>query len=148
MKMKETANIMTGQELKESNPTAFKQLKTNFNSCLHRANKQGLPCIKRERKYRSIKIQKFMLELEFPKYCPILGHKINYDYDTPRKIGGGPDAPSFDKIDPRLGHVEGNVRVVSFQGNQVLNNVLEHLTINKHYFQFMEKEMERIKNQK
>jgi len=161
MKMKETANIMTGQELKDSNPTAFKKLKRNFNNCLNRANKQGLPCIKASEgkkimlgnievmtspQDRSIKIQKFMLELEFPKYCPILGHKINYNYDTPRKIGGDYDAPSFDKIDPRLGYVEGNVRVVSFQGNQVLGNVLEHLATNKHFFQFMEKEMERLKN--
>jgi len=128
--------MKTSKQLKESNKNAEFQLRTNYNRRRFIAKKEGYPGGSSSDFY----------QLKFPEYCEILGHKINYDYDTPREIGGGFDAPSFDKIDPRLGYVEGNVRVVSFQGNQVLGNVLEHLATNKHFFQFMEKEMERLKN--
>ena len=127
--------MKTTQQLKESNPKAYNQLKSNYGVRRHIARKEGYPDGSSEN----------FLKLEFPEYCEILGRKINYDYDTPREIGGNDNSPSFDKIDPRLGYVEDNIRVVSFQGNQVLGNVLEHLATNKHFFNFMENEMKRIK---
>ena len=46
MKMKETANtFMTGQELKESNPIAFKNLRINLIQRSNLAKKKGLPVV-------------------------------------------------------------------------------------------------------
>ena len=123
------------QQLKESNPKAYNQLRVNYGGRRHVARNDGYPDGSSENFYK----------IEFPEYCEILGGIIDYDYDTPKKIGGNDDSPSFDKIDPRLGYVEGNVRVVSKKGNQVLGNVLEHLATNKHFMDFMVFEIDRIK---
>ena len=127
--------MKTTKQLKESNKNAFERLRINYTNRRTTARNEGYPDGDKKDFYN----------LMFPEYCEILGIKLDYDYDTPREIGGGFDAPSFDKIDPRLGYVEDNIRVVSFQGNQVLGNVLEHLATNKHFFNFMENEMKRIK---
>lgn len=48
-----------------------------------------------------------------PKFCPILG--------LPLQVGKGrgniPNAPTLDKIDPKLGYVPGNVQVISRRAN-------------------------------
>jgi len=62
----------------------------------------------------------FNLELEdiiIPKYCPILGLKLE------RGIGKViAESPSIDKINPTLGYVKGNIRVISFRANTLKNN--------------------------
>jgi hypothetical protein len=105
--------MKTVQQLKESNPNAFKQLRINYGMRRYAARNEGLPDGDSEDFY----------QLEFPEICPILGVPIDYNYDKKRTKGGSDFAPSFDKIYPNLGYVKGNVRVVSFLGNRIMSNI-------------------------
>ena len=68
-----------------------------------RAQNQGLP---------------FELELEhisIPSHCPLLG--------VPLKPGTGPNSPSLDRFDPKLGYVPTNVWVISVAANTAKHNL-------------------------
>jgi hypothetical protein len=54
---------------------------------------------------------------DFPLFCPILGIPI-----TPNAHSRAPGLPSVDRLIPELGYVPGNVRWVSFRGNQLRSN--------------------------
>jgi len=57
-------------------------------------------------------------DLCIPDVCPVLGFKmINLPYSTGRHQGYSPYAPSVDRMDPNLGYVRGNVRVISSRAN-------------------------------
>jgi|TARA_R110000744_G_scaffold31334_4_gene73745 hypothetical protein len=103
-------------ELRESNNKAYNQLRINYGNRRAVARKEGYPDGS----------SKDFFKLEFPEYCIITGHKLDYDYSKPRVNGGGDYAPSFDKINPELGYIEGNVRVVSFLGNRLMSNINSH----------------------
>ncbi len=62
-------------------------------------------------------------DLHFPDHCPVLG--IPLDYSTLD------NTPSMDRIDPKRGYVNGNVRVISHRANTLRGNgsALEHLEI-------------------
>jgi hypothetical protein len=51
-----------------------------------------------------------------PDHCPILGLPLY------RNVGGraqGPNSPTIDRINPALGYVRGNVRVISARANSI-----------------------------
>lgn len=53
-------------------------------------------------------------DVHLPERCPLL--------DIPLVLGSGRatnSSPSLDRIDPKLGYVPGNVRVISYQANSV-----------------------------
>jgi len=70
----------------------------------YRAGKRGIP---------------FDLTLEdvvIPTHCPVLGLPLY------RNTGGraqGPNSPTVDRINPALGYVRGNVRVLSSRANAI-----------------------------
>lgn len=54
--------------------------------------------------------------IECPEFCPVLGMRLNY--------GGGrghptSDSPSLDRLQPELGYVASNVRVISYRANSI-----------------------------
>lgn len=54
-----------------------------------------------------------------PLHCPVLGLPLY------RNSGGsaqGPNSPSLDRIDPALGYVKGNVKVISSRANSIKSN--------------------------
>lgn len=52
-----------------------------------------------------------------PLVCPILGIPILHSYTKPT-----PNSPSLDRINPPLGYVPGNVRIISYRANTLRNN--------------------------
>lgn len=54
-------------------------------------------------------------DLEWPEYCPILGVKLE-------RGGDRSNSPSLDRIDPSVGYVKGNVRVISKLANGMKQN--------------------------
>ena len=57
-------------------------------------------------------------EIDFPEYCPILKLKLNYSVHTKDRICRS-NSPSFDRIDPSLGYISGNVQIVSMLANMM-----------------------------
>lgn len=56
---------------------------------------------------------------EFPEHCPYLGIKLDYSQGK-EKIQ--PNSPSFDRKNPSLGYVEGNVEIISHKANSMKSN--------------------------
>ena len=56
-------------------------------------------------------------ELIWPKDCPILGMELDYFAE-----GIQENSVSFDKIDPRLGYIAGNVHIISWRANRIKND--------------------------
>ena len=54
-----------------------------------------------------------------PDICPVLGIPIVHHQG---RKGYHPNSPSIDKIDPGLGYVKGNVRMISARANLLKNN--------------------------
>lgn len=74
-------------------------------SAKQRAKAQGIPfSIRKE-------------DLYVPLICPILGVPIRYGSKQ-----AGPNSPSLDRSDPKLGYVPGNVFIISFRANAIKND--------------------------
>ena len=56
-------------------------------------------------------------EIEWNTVCPILGITLDYFADNRQE-----NSPSFDKINPDLGYISGNVCVMSWRANRIKNN--------------------------
>lgn len=159
MKMKEIVNtFITGKELRESNPTAFRRLRSNFRIRIKESIKEGLPHMDINEIYKEVNlgslkltaveentnIEDFVLKLKFPTHCIITGIELDYDYNKKRQKGGADNAPSYDKIIPKKGYVEGNVRIVSFLGNKVMTSINDRKDcklIFNHMVKFLQKEL-------
>lgn len=82
-------------------------------------------CNKRfHRKRQNCKNQKipFLIsfeEIEWPTHCPILGIPIDYESIENTRVE---NSPSFDKTNPKLGYVSGNVKIVSWRANRIKND--------------------------
>lgn len=63
---------------------------------------------------------------EIPEYCPVLGIKI-----IANKLPGPLDSsPSLDRINPKLGYIKGNVRIISNRANRIKSDAtLEELKL-------------------
>ena len=57
-------------------------------------------------------------DLVFPTHCPIFG--LELDYFTEQ--GWQDNSPSFDRINPDLGYIKGNVAIISMRANRIKNN--------------------------
>ena len=72
-------------------------------------------------------------DIAVPDFCPVLGLPLY------RNSGGraqGPNSPTVDRIDPGLGYVKGNVRVISARANAIKSNATpEELLRVATYFQ-------------
>lgn len=72
----------------------------------------------------------FSLELNdipfIPEYCPVLGIKI-----IANNLAGPIDSsPSLDRINPKLGYIKGNVRIISNRANRIKSDAtLEELKL-------------------
>lgn len=98
------------------NPELFIERRKKYNSDLERK------CLIRIKSRCNLTGQPFNLEagdLSFPTHCPILGIELKYNN---KGKGYKPDGYSVDKINPSLGYVKGNVRVVSSRANLLKNN--------------------------
>lgn len=65
----------------------------------------------------------FNLDIEdiiIPSNCPVLGMPLVMQVGKGR--GLHPDSPSLDRINPKLGYVKGNVRIISSRANLLKNN--------------------------
>jgi len=64
-----------------------------------------------------------------PKYCPILGIKLEQNSGK----SFSENSPSLDRIDPKKGYVKGNVQVISMKANRMKNDgsIEELLLISK-----------------
>lgn len=56
-------------------------------------------------------------EINWPEYCPILGLKLDYFAEYRKE-----ESASFDRINPNLGYVSGNVIIVSWRANRIKND--------------------------
>ena len=56
-------------------------------------------------------------EINWPTYCPMLGVLLNYCAEKREE-----NSPSFDRIDPSLGYVKGNVQIISWRANRLKND--------------------------
>lgn len=77
-------------------------------------------------------------DVVFPEYCPVLGIKLNYKRGHGRK-GSRRDSPSFDRIDPTKGYIQGNVIIVSMLANNIKSNATpdEILAVGNFYKQLV-----------
>ncbi len=56
-------------------------------------------------------------DILIPEFCPVLGIKININNKTACY-----DSPSIDRINPNLGYIKGNIRIISNRANMLKNN--------------------------
>lgn len=56
-------------------------------------------------------------EIIWNKVCPILGIELDYNAE-----GRQENSPSFDRIDPEKGYIDGNVQIVSWRANRIKND--------------------------
>lgn len=58
-----------------------------------------------------------------PKYCPVLGLELKSTLGTGKgHYGPNDNSPSIDRINPDLGYVKGNVRIISHRANTIKND--------------------------
>ena len=62
-------------------------------------------------------------DIQVPTHCPILGLLLIL---SNQGSGYHVDSPSVDRIDPTLGYMKGNVRVISARANLLKNNASSH----------------------
>jgi len=53
---------------------------------------------------------------EIPTHCPILGIAI---FENPNGFGPIDNSPSLDRINPKLGYIKGNIRIISNRANRI-----------------------------
>lgn len=56
-------------------------------------------------------------DVEFVTHCPVLGVKL--DWFASKRCE---NSPSYDRIDPKLGYVRGNVAIISMRANRIKND--------------------------
>lgn len=74
--------------------------------------------IKRRAKVEGLEFNLELDDIIIPDICPLLGIPLRRN-----KLGGGPDSPSLDRIDPTKGYIKGNVWVISMKANAAKNNL-------------------------
>ncbi len=55
-------------------------------------------------------------DIVVPDFCPALGIPL---YRAVGRKAQGPNSPTLDRIEPDIGYVRGNVRVISARANQI-----------------------------
>ena len=82
-------------------------LRKAFRAAQYRAKKRGLP------------YDKELPDLELPDACPVLGIPLIYPKVNSKRSA---NSPSLDRINPILGYVASNLRVISFRANALKND--------------------------
>jgi len=106
---------------KKKGNTSLEQKKAKFNL----SDEYFAICSLRfTRKRQNCKAMGIPFELEFqdifwPTHCPILGMQLDYYGESGFRLE---NSPSFDKINPKLGYVKGNVQIVSWRANRIKND--------------------------
>lgn len=75
--------------------------------------------IKSNAKTKGIEFSLVLENIIFPAYCPVLGVSLDYDVCKGKAQF---NSPSFDRIDPRKGYVDGNVQIISKLANAMKQN--------------------------
>lgn len=57
-------------------------------------------------------------DVVIPEVCPVLGIPLFRGYAEGKRTPG-PNSPSLDRVNPTLGYVKGNVRVISWKANRI-----------------------------
>lgn len=57
-------------------------------------------------------------DVVIPEVCPVLGIPLFRGYAEGKRTPG-PNSPSLDRVNPILGYVKGNVRVISWKANRI-----------------------------
>lgn len=80
-------------------------------------------------------------DLSYVEYCPLLEIKLNWG-KTSNEGGRNMDTPSLDRINPSLGYIPGNVRIISNLANMMKSSAtLEQLqTFYKNIWNYMKNE--------
>jgi hypothetical protein len=77
----------------------------------------ALTALRGKSKKRNIPFDLEVSDVVIPEVCPVFGTKLKMN------LGGAQDdSPSFDRINPVLGYVKGNVRVISNKANRIKSN--------------------------
>jgi len=79
-----------------------------FTHAKYRAKKYNLPF--------EIKIE----DIFIPKYCPLLGIKLECNAGTGSIKN---NSPTLDKIIPEMGYIKGNIWVISWKANRIKSNL-------------------------
>ena len=58
-------------------------------------------------------------DLHWPTHCPILGLELDYYGEAGQRSD---NSVSFDRLDPSVGYVKGNVYIVSWRANRIKND--------------------------
>lgn len=74
---------------------------------------------KQRAKRRGIDFSITYADIIVPEFCPVLGIKLVSGVGKSGRPGGNKDSPSLDRIDPSLGYIPGNVRVISHLANSM-----------------------------
>jgi hypothetical protein len=75
---------------------------------------------KNRAKKRNIEFNLQLDDIIIPEYCPILGIKIEMQFDSGQRAAD--NSPSLDRIDSTMGYVQGNVAVISYRANVIKNS--------------------------
>ena len=72
-------------------------------------------------------------DIEWITVCPILGIDIDWFADS-----HAPNSPSYDRTNPKLGYIKGNVRLMSLRANRIKNDGTadEHIKIAEYMKQY------------
>jgi len=81
------------------------------------AKKAKLRCKKYFCKTNNIPFTLCYEDIEWPSHCPILGIELDYFADIKKA-----SSPSFDRINPKLGYLRGNVCIISSRATTLKNS--------------------------
>ena len=104
------------QAYKNRYPERDKKQRDYYN----RTEEKFLSNIKSRAKKSGIPFDLTLEDIVFPEVCPVLGIALRRNYD--KGSGYHADSPSLDKIDPKLGYIKGNVRIISSRANLLKSN--------------------------
>lgn len=80
-----------------------------------------LSCIlvgaKKRAKKKKLEFNISISDLSIPTHCPVLGLELAISVGVRQE-----NSPSLDRIDPLLGYVRGNVRIISWRANRIKND--------------------------
>lgn len=114
-RMKFNATFM---ELKLFAKNVFKKYSDNFEEkSIISTEKYMLRSAKGHAKKNKLPFNLSIEDIVIPKYCPILGMELKCEKG--RFIES---SPTLDKINPVLGYIKGNIRVISYKANMMKNN--------------------------
>lgn len=93
------------------------KLKANFEKRVYKTktdSRKGkiIGNLKFSAKRRNLEFNLVYTDLELPKYCPILGHKLQYGFNPNNLLNA-----SVDRIDNSKGYIKGNVIIISRLAN-------------------------------